>query len=684
MTLLTPTLLAAAAGVLVPIAIHLFGRPRPRRVRFPSLRLLRVAHRERHSRSRLQRVVALILRCAALVLLALALSQPVTDARWLATLGRPAGRTAMVIDVSASMRDAAGSAAPIERGRMAAATVLDAGSGSVLLAAAGVRARPMAGAWTLPSADARVALASARARDERGALPRCLGELVRLGVGAGDTVVLLSDLQRTSLAAEDGLPRGLRVLAVDVGAPVAANRALVDVAGPLGVTLRGRPVALAATVRAWGAEAAGLTPLSAVADDGAVLAGAAAAVIPGQDSRAELEFMPRAAGTVTGEVRLPADDFRPDDTRAFALRVSERLRVLVCGSAEETRFVRAALDPFPPGDARSTVAAELAAPGELTEERLRRTDAIVLARPAALGAEGLARVREAVEAGAGVLTFAGPGQDGARLSEALAGLGLVGVEPGAARAHDDGLALAELATRRPPLDAFAAPGAGDPGEARFATTRALKIAEGSDLAVLARFDDGTPALVEGGVGRGRALLLATAPDDAWSDLPRLPVYVALMHRLAGYLAVGREPVVLSGAPGETVVLAPADLAGDARLLGPDGAEIVAERTAGGLRFTPERRGVYRLTSGAEEIAAVAVNLDPAESEPAQATDAELAAAVAPAEVVRIPFAALADALARLGRSTDISALCALLALLALAVDAGLVQRGVPGAVGGDG
>lgn len=683
MTLLNPTLLAAAVGVLVPIAIHLFGRPRPRRVRFPSLRLLRVAHRERRSRSRLQRLLALILRCAALVLLALALSLPVTDARRLSGLGRPAGRTAVVIDVSASMRDGAGISAPIARARIAAATVLDGITDSVLVATAGARARPIVGTWTPPAAEARAAITALRAGDERGALARSLGDLTRLGLGAGDTVVLLSDLQASSLAGAGGVPRGLRVLAVNVGAPVAANRGLVELSEPPGAPLRGRPLALMATVRAWGPESAGLIPLSAVAAEGAVLASAAAGVHPGQDTRAELELTPTAAGLLTGEVRLPADDFRPDDARLFALQVRERLRVLVCGDTAETRFLRAALDPFPAGDARSSIAVDLAAPSALTDRRLRAADVIALARPAALSAEQRARVGAAVKDGAGLLVFAGPGQEAGRLTAALADLGFAGVEVGAPQAHAEGRALAELVMRRPPLDAFAAPGGGDLSEPRFATTRALEVAEAFGPTVLARFDDGAPALVEGGAGRGRALLLAIAPDDTWSDLPRLPVYVALVHRLVSYLAAGRAPVVLPGAPGETVILAPPDLPAKVRLLGPDGTEIATERVAGGLRFTAQRRGIYRLTAGPDEIAVVAVNLDPAESEPAPATDAELAAALAPAEVTRVPGAELAAALGRLGAATDISGLCALLALLALAVDAGLVSRSASEAVGSD-
>ena len=70
MTLLTPLQLLAAAGIAVPILVHLFGRPRPRLVRFPSLMLLRAAQQQRNASTRLRRLVSLLLRCLAILLLA--------------------------------------------------------------------------------------------------------------------------------------------------------------------------------------------------------------------------------------------------------------------------------------------------------------------------------------------------------------------------------------------------------------------------------------------------------------------------------------------------------------------------------------------------------------------------------------------------------------------------------------
>ncbi|MBD3292512.1 MAG: hypothetical protein GF393_06280, partial [Armatimonadia bacterium] len=104
MTLAAPIWLAAAASVVVPVLIHLFGRPRPQLRRFPSLMLLRRAQTQRRSTTRLRRIISLILRCLALVLLAVVLAGPLSEWPPIARLGERLGGTAMILDRSPSMR----------------------------------------------------------------------------------------------------------------------------------------------------------------------------------------------------------------------------------------------------------------------------------------------------------------------------------------------------------------------------------------------------------------------------------------------------------------------------------------------------------------------------------------------------------------------------------------------------
>ncbi len=680
MTWLSPLHLAAAAGVAVPILIHLFGRPRPRHVRFPSLRLLRVAHRERHSSVRLQRLVSLLLRCLALLLLAAALALPTARTGWLAALGRPLGATAVLVDVSASMRMRTADRTGMARAREAAREIM-AGlpyASPVVLAGAGASLRAVA-EGPLSAGQAAGLTAGLRATDEHARLRECLASALGERAGGGGSAVLITDGQATSLGASPAarLPRGAGLIVVDVGAPAGENLAITDASVHDRPAVRGRPLSVDAQVRAFG-NAGDRVPVTLMYNKRAEDA-ATATLRPDGLLSVRLGFTPRTAGVVGAQVRIPEDGFALDDRRLVASIVRERLRVVVVGDEEGTRFIRTALDPFPPGDERSTIEVTRVDPVALSDADLERADAIVLAESAGLSPDALAATSDAARRGVGVLVYVGPDAPEAGV---LAALGLGGVEVGDAVTHRDGLALAEFASRRPPLDAFAESGAGDLSVARFTTTCSVAVEEASATA-LARFDDGAPAMVEASLGRGTVLLLATAPDDAWTDLPRLPVYVPLMHTLVHYLAAGSSPTTLDAFPGEMAAgrLPPDAAAPEA--IGPDGEAVAVERVGDAWRFTPDRIGTWRVTSGEEDICAFAVNLDPAESDLTRVADAELRSTLQPMDVTVVAADDLSRMRGALARPVDISALFALLALVTLAADAAVVHRGA-GSAGQDG
>jgi hypothetical protein len=54
--------------------------------------------------------------------------------------------------------------------------------------------------------------------------------------------------------------------------------------------------------------------------------------------------------------------------------------------------------------------------------------------------------------------------------------------------------------------------------------------------VLARFDDGSPALIEGTAGKGRVLLFTSSLGPSWNDLPLTPLYLPFIHQMIRYVA----------------------------------------------------------------------------------------------------------------------------------------------------
>ncbi|HET7286847.1 MAG TPA: glutamine amidotransferase, partial [Pyrinomonadaceae bacterium] len=61
-----------------------------------------------------------------------------------------------------------------------------------------------------------------------------------------------------------------------------------------------------------------------------------------------------------------------------------------------------------------------------------------------------------------------------------------------------------------------------------------------NASVLARFEDGSPALVEAGTGKGRVLLFTSSLGPSWNDLPLTPLYLPFIHQMVRYAGAHEE------------------------------------------------------------------------------------------------------------------------------------------------
>jgi len=106
MSFLYPLFLAGIAAIGVPIILHLIRRQTRKRVTFSSLMFLRTTMPRFKSRSRLENLLLLILRCIILCLLAFAFARPFFPRDTGEKAVHPARRTVLLMDTSASMRRA--------------------------------------------------------------------------------------------------------------------------------------------------------------------------------------------------------------------------------------------------------------------------------------------------------------------------------------------------------------------------------------------------------------------------------------------------------------------------------------------------------------------------------------------------------------------------------------------------
>jgi hypothetical protein len=164
--------------------------------------------------------------------------------------------------------------------------------------------------------------------------------------------------------------------------------------------------------------------------------------------------------------------------------------------------------------------------------------------------------------------------------------------------------------------------------------------------VLARFDDGGPALVERRIGEGRVLLWASSLDSFWNDLAVQPIFLPFVHQMARYVS-GRGETLPWFTAGQVLdvsdvrAMATAGLlegteegqalAGERVVIDPAGTPVRLPGGVGPHYLVLQDAGFYSMRptgSGETRPLAVAVNVDLEESDPVTMEGEEIQAALA--------------------------------------------------------
>ncbi|MEO8879143.1 MAG: VWA domain-containing protein [Gemmatimonadaceae bacterium] len=359
MGFLAPLWLLAGAAAAVPLLIHLMRRRAGARIEFPAVRYLLRAERE-HSRDlRLRNLLLMLLRVAAVLLIALAAARPVIR---MAGGGHARTALAVVLDNSLSTSAIVGGRPVLQqlqaRAReiirrstngdrvwlVTADGVVHGGSRDAVLDAA-AHTEPFGGAGDLRTATSRAAM------------------LARAAALPAKEVVVLTDGQASSW--RDPLSLGDVPLHVFLpAAPAPANHAVIDVrAIPTRWTPRG-----AVRARLLASDSATYR----ITLEGRTIARGVAA----RDEEIVLRAEPPERGWNAGTVELEPDELRGDDVRHFAVWIGPAPAVSMHPLAGP--FARSALDAlvqsgrasigneiaFAPADEATKLPALLVAPSD--------------------------------------------------------------------------------------------------------------------------------------------------------------------------------------------------------------------------------------------------------------------------------------------------------------------------------
>ncbi len=552
--------LGASAAVAIPIVIHLvFGR-RSRRVDLGTLRFLKIVLSENVRRRRLKRWLLLALRMACVALLACLFARPYL-------LGyQQKGNDRLVVvllDRSASMGVRTQGGRLLDRAVAEAQKIVAGCSDGTELEVAyfdhtvhplgsnslGPDGPPNSTEVTRDLVADLTPPESVYSTTDYGAALAWARDICVQSGRLRKEIYLLTDLQRSGFdqMQPKPLPADVDVHLIDVGEPYPKNVAVTHAILPKSTLRPGEPLVLTASLLNAGQFAVAKVPVIVHLRNGDVQqnlrnevdldAGASAVV--------RFEISDLAEGLWQGYVMAETEDDLPfDDRRYLAFLVAQQLRVLLIDGdpgvsplTAESYFLETALRLAPPGDSfadspflPTTVALKKGA----RLPNLKEADLIVLANVESVAAADVRRLAQFVEAGGGLIVFSGENvQANGYRSWARVGLS-VGELLGAVEATTFPWRLDRWEEEHPALRPFRDPQYGD---LRRLTFRCYtRIEPNEDTRVLARYQNGDPALLERSHGRGKVLWFNSACDRDWSDWPRSRLFVPLVHQMLGHLA----------------------------------------------------------------------------------------------------------------------------------------------------
>jgi hypothetical protein len=537
MGFLAPLFLVGLLAIALPVAIHLIRREKPPRVPFPSLRFLKATKRKRVLFQQIQQWLLLALRAGIIALLVFAFARPLFFQGSMGQLMNAEPRSVvLVLDRSLVMqhgdRDERLREEALER-----LSGLGPGDeiGLVEFASAPLSVRALStDRDSVRGAISDMATPGYQAPRFGPAL-RAANELLREARHDRREIIMLSALQAVGMQGLEGgwqLAPGVNLQTVDMtGEAPVRNLAVLDVRVPEQLVEGDTVHEVLARVRSNGSLHTDEARVTLVID-GEPVSSDTLSLDNRSEAVARLPVDFDTAGQRSGEVRIEGDDFSPDNRHFFAINVQPRIRVLLVNGAPSVNWYEDGAHWFElalSGEGvQSPYSITTVAPSGFDPSALTSHDVLVLldaGLPSISEGEAVSRF---VAEGGSLLVAAGQNTGGVALSERLSVLPARLQQPESLGGNDY-LLLADRDRRHPVLEPLTID-----WSARF--TGYWRSEPVADSRVLMRFDNGDPALVEGGTGEGRVLLLTTALDTSWSNLPLQGLYLPFVREMLDYLA----------------------------------------------------------------------------------------------------------------------------------------------------
>jgi aerotolerance regulator-like protein/VWA domain-containing protein len=547
MAFLAPLFLVALATFAIPVLIHLTQRERKQIVEFPSLMFLQRIPYQSVRRRRIRDWPLLLMRLAAIALIALAFARPFLKRPAVALASSMGPREVVVLlDHSYSM----GYGDRWDRARAAARRAVQAlgQSDHATLILFGTGAELEVRATTdLSRVLAAIDAATLSAEATRYAPGLKLAQRVLAESHlANREVVMISDFQRNGWVRDDTLrlPQGTIFTPVATSDPQPANVTVASVLPQRSMFSGQERITVAAGIVNRGP--APVTNLRVDLDvDGRTLETQTITVQPTAPASVNFQPFTLARSFTRGTVKIADDKLKQDNKFNFVVSPALRLPVLILEPPRASREAGLYLQRALAIGTSPAFQIDLRQADNASSSDLDRHRVVILNDVAALSSGDA--LKHFVSQGGGLFVVLG--------EHAVWGTDSNDILPGVPGNIVDRLgrggSLAEFDYSHPILELFKAPRSGDLSVARFFRYRAVAMkpqgaaaknaGQPPDERVIARFDDGAVAMAERKIGSGKVILWSSTLDNYWNDLALKSVYLPFIHQVVKHLATYEEP-----------------------------------------------------------------------------------------------------------------------------------------------
>ena len=634
LSFLNSIFLAGLVSAAVPVIIHLLNRRRIRKIKFSSLEFLDEVNRRRMRKINLRRILILVLRTLAVLLIVMAFARPTLRGAGFLVPGKAPKNLIICIDASYSMGVEQEQGTAFTVAQTLARQVVDEASKNdeINVVLFSDRAQPQLDQGTRNKSLARATIDKAELTAEATSIRRAVDKAFELiedsDVDGGD-VYVVSDFrftQDSTFVAEEQ-PENVRVFFLPVYDEAADNVSIDRVMAPRKLLRAGEVVRVSVSVTNHSRTSPASFRLELTVDNSRK-AEKVINLAPSSSTTVTFTISFASWGTYRCRVAKNHDRLPVDDDRYFLLEVSRSVPVTIIrgmrsvGAGDDAQaagffYLDKALNPRSSGEGEFTVTT--VDEKDVTAANLPARGVVVWVNPQRLEAKRLALLRRYVHRGGGLVVYLG--NSDRRLWDSRDFRAFLGVKAAVEKDNEVQKGYTSFQHDHPVFSIFS-----EEELQLLSRTRVRSYVAARGVApdsVLAYIGGGDPALWECARGRGRILVFAAAPDLESGDIPLSPMFLPLVHTSVSYLAsAGGAQRSQDNAVGRQLFfdVEPADVTSQLVIRDPSGRPIqpvIFETPQGDARVICERPrdvGFYQLMKDTTLVAESVVNIDSRESD----------------------------------------------------------------------